>query len=245
MKQKVTMVKYLNGITPVGKVVSRYDQKYSAKCPSCDEPVETQDHLHQCPHPTREQWREQMKEAVLKIMEKYDSPAQLTKLWMDGLEKGINDDNDTPVECAPEYQSIKASQQQIGWKQMLRGRISKEWIKGQQQAMGETATKKKNASTWATEMVATVFEHWLKLWKIRNEEKHGKDAKERKEKERKQAIRELEQMYEDHAETREEAWILQRDLNEQKTKSTYTIRAIISNYKPVLEGSHQTQLETG
>jgi hypothetical protein len=142
-------------------------------------------------------------------------------------------------------QSIKEAQEQIGWDQLLKGMISKEWIQYQREAMGESATKRKNGSTWATEIISTIFDQWLELWKLRNEDRHGKDRITRKEAERKQVIRELEQnlMYEQVNTT--EAWILQRPLDEQKTKSTYTIRAIISNYTPVLEGSHQTQLETG
>jgi hypothetical protein len=245
-KKRVTMVKYLNGISPVGKVVSRYDRKYSAKCPSCEESMETQDHVHQCLNPKREQWREQFKEAINQVMEKYDSPAPMRKLWLDGLEKAISDDDDTLVECESNLQLIKDTQQQIGWKQLLKGRMSKEWIRYQKEAMGASATKRKNAATWATDMVSTIFEQWLKLWRMRNEERHGGDTTERKEAERKQAIRELEQMYEDHGDTQEEeAWMLQTELNEQRAKSTYTIRATISNYRPVLEGSHQTQLETG
>jgi hypothetical protein len=62
-------------------------------------------------------------------------------------------------------------------------------------------------------------------------------------------IRELEQMYEDNENTHE-TWIIQRPIEELKRKSTYMIRAAISNYRPVLEEpsleeSHQTQLETG
>jgi hypothetical protein len=76
-KQKVTMVKYLNGITPVGKVISRYDKKYSAQCPSCEEPVETQDHLHQCPHQARQQWRDHFIEAMKQTMGKYKTPLNM------------------------------------------------------------------------------------------------------------------------------------------------------------------------
>jgi hypothetical protein len=246
IKQKVTMVKYLNGISPVGKVVSRYDKKYTAQCPSCDEPVETQDHLHQCNNPTREQWRQQLKDSTLQVMERYGCTESMKKLWLDGIEKGLKPEEDTMVECDPTLQTIRDAQQHIGWNQMLKGRIAKAWIQYQREAMGEAATKRRNATTWSTEMVSTIFEQWLKLWKMRNEDRHGKDTKAKKEAERKQAIRELEQMYEEHGDTQEEeVWMLQRELNEQREKSTYIIRATISNYRPVLEGSHQTQLETG
>jgi hypothetical protein len=34
--KKTILIKYLNGIVPVGKVVNRYDKKYAINCPSCE-----------------------------------------------------------------------------------------------------------------------------------------------------------------------------------------------------------------
>jgi hypothetical protein len=243
LPNKTTMVKYLNNIAPVGKVVNRYDKKYPASCPSCEEEIETQDHLHQCSHQSRQQWREQFQEKMKLKMEKYKTPEYIVNLWINGMKKGMGNEEE-PIGSTPETQSIIEEQEKIGWEQMIKGRISKKWIKAQEEEMGDNATKRKNALTWATEMISLIFEQWLKLWKIRNEDRHGRDTATRKAAEREQAIRELSQMYEDHEQT-QEGWILQRPLEEQRKKSTYTIRAILSNYIPVLKGSHQTQLETG
>jgi ribonuclease HI/predicted RNA-binding Zn-ribbon protein involved in translation (DUF1610 family) len=240
---KTTMVKFLNDLVPVGKVVNRYDKKYPAQCPSCDEAMETQEHLHQCPNQVRQQWREEFKDKMRRKMETYKTSKNIITLWIEGMFKGMLNEA-TTIEGTPDTRQIIEAQESIGWDQMIKGRIAKEWILHQKEAMGATATKKKNALTWATEMISLIFEQWLKLWKIRNEDRHGRDKATRKAAERKQAIRELRQMYEDHEQTQEE-WILQRPLEEQETKTTYTIRAIISNYTPVLKGSHQTQLETG
>jgi hypothetical protein len=146
-------------------------------------------------------------------------------------------------------EDIIEAQEKIGWNQMLKGRIAHQWLNHQRDSMGNGTTKRKNAMTWATDMISTIFEYWLKLWKMRNEDKHGKDVATRREAERQQAIRELEQMYEGNENT-QETWIIQRPIEALKGKSTYTIRAAISNYRPVLqeptlEESHQTQLETG
>lgn len=245
-KSKTTMVKYLNDIAPVGKVVNKYDKKYPAGCPSCDEEVETQAHLHQCNHPRRQQWREQFHEKMKQKMEAYKTPEYIVNLWIEGVKRGMTN-NEEPMSSTPETQPIIEEQEKIGWNQMIKGQIANKWIQAQKEAMGETATKRKNALTWATDMVSLIFEEWLNLWKIRNEDRHGRDKATRKAAERKQAIRELENMYEDYGGQGqlEGAWILHWSLEEQKSKSTYTIRAMISNYIPVLKGSHQTQLETG
>jgi hypothetical protein len=168
----------------------------------------------------------------------------MTTLWLEGINKGMTN-SDTIIASSPALQHINEAQEKIGWNQLLKGRIAKQWIQYQKAAMGDTESKRKNAMTWATEMISTIFEYWLKLWKLRNEDRHGRDRKTQREAERKQAIRELEQMYEEHDNITQEAWIVQTPLEVQKEKSTYTIRALISNYSPVLKGSHQTQLETG
>jgi ribonuclease HI len=247
-KQKVTMVKFLHGMTPVGKRVSKYDKKYTAQCPSCEEPMETQEHLYQCPNPNRQQWRDQFKDAMKHVMEKYETPETMKRLWLEGINKGMMEDP-TPIGDSPDMEDIIEAQEKIGWNQMLKGRIAHQWLNHQRDSMGNGTTKRKNATTWATDMISTIFEYWLKLWKMRNEDKHGKDAATRREAEKQQAIRELEQMYEDNENTHE-TWIIQRPIEELKRKSTYMIRAAISNYRPVLEEpsleeSHQTQLETG
>jgi hypothetical protein len=90
---------------------------------------------------------------------------------------------DTNIECTPDLRQIKDDQEQMRWDQMLQGRIAYQWVKHQQEAMGDTATKRKNAMgpmTWATDMIAPIFEHWLKLWKMRNGDRHKQDATTRK-----------------------------------------------------------------
>jgi hypothetical protein len=164
VKKKVTIVKYLNGIIPVGKLVNRYDKKYSAQCPSCDELVETQDHLHQCTNPTREQWRVNFKTAMSQVMDKYNTPEPMVKLWLDSINKGMEDTENT-IECSLELQYIVEAQEKIGWNQLMKGRIAKQWIRYQHEAMGDAATKRKNATTWATDMISTIFDRWLQLWK--------------------------------------------------------------------------------
>jgi hypothetical protein len=173
-KNKTIMVKYLNDIAPVGRVVSRYDKKYPAKCPSCEEPCETQEHLHQCQHPTQQQWRENFHKKMQQTMEKYETPEPMAKLWLEGLRKGMMNDNNT-IKSSPDLRHSIEAQEKIWWDQMMKGRIAHQWVQTQKEAMGDTATKKKNALTWATDMVALIFEQWLQLWKIRNEDRHGRD----------------------------------------------------------------------
>jgi hypothetical protein len=69
--------------------------------------------------------------------------------------------------------------------------MSTQWINHQHETMGASSTKRKNAITWATTMIDTIFIHWLKLWKVRNEARHGRYYKTQQEAAKKQAFIEL------------------------------------------------------
>jgi hypothetical protein len=245
-KRKTILIKYLHDITPVGKQVHRYDPKYPAQCPSCDEPIETQEHLHQCPHIKRQEWRQETIHAVETVLESYNTPKELAELWLEGIKIAMDNRDDNPTARGNHLQQLIESQTKIGWPQLLKGRISKQWIHYQREAMGDNATKRKNAETWATTMIETILNQWLKLWTMRNESRHGRDYKTRQEAAKQQAISELEILYTHQSQLQpQEEWILGKDINEMKKKSVYVLRAFINNFSPVVMGNHQTQLETG
>lgn len=246
-QKKLIMTKYVNGIVPVGKVVNRYDKKYAINCPSCAEATETQDHLIICPNPKREVWRKNLIAQLKMVMDKYSAPPELTNLLLDGTKQAMLDPNtEGPEQIPTELTSVALAQQSIGWKHILKGRLSKEWITYMGNSIGSDATKTKNAITWATDIIKTIFNQCLALWKMRNEERHGHDYKLRREAEQNQAVREMEQLYELKGQIQpEDEWIFNIPIEQQKTKTAYVLQAFLSNYTPLVQGSYQTRLETG
>jgi len=55
----------------------------------------------------------------------------------------------------------------------VKGRISKQWISGQPDHIGDKATKKNNALNWATTVIDCFFTQWFKVWDQRNLDRHG------------------------------------------------------------------------
>jgi hypothetical protein len=81
---------------------------------------------------------------------------------------------------------------------------------------------------------------------MRNEERHGHDYKSKRKAESNQAVRETEQLYDFKGQIRpEDEWIFNIPLEQQRTKTTYVLRAFLSNYTPLVQGSYQTRLKTG
>jgi hypothetical protein len=224
--KRTILTKYVNGITPVGKMVNRYDKKYALNCPSCAEQIETQDHLLICPNPKREKWRTETRAQIRTIMNKYNAPTKFTDLMIGGIDQAILDPNTKGPENTPaELETIAAAQQRIGWRHILKGRISKEWIKYLELRIGDAATKTKNAGTWATELIKTIFTQWLELWKLRNDDRHGHDYKTKQESERNQALKEVQQLYKLKGQIQaEDEWIFhtpweQQQLNKVKIRT--------------------------
>jgi hypothetical protein len=180
-------------------------------------------------------------------MEKYNTSPEMTNLLLNGINKVItNPHTDGPENIPAELASVASAQSKIGWRHILKGRISKMWIAYLEQRIQNEVTESKNVVTWATDIIRTILSQWLDLWKLRNDDRHGYDYKSKRVSERNQAVREVEQLYELKGQVQpEDAWIFHTPIEQQKNKSTYVLRAFLSNYKPLVYGSYQTRLETG
>jgi hypothetical protein len=146
----------------------------------------------------------------------------------------------------PIVTTIATAQAVIGWGQMMKGRFALEWQTAQHDAMNNKSTKHKNAQRWSTQIIQTIFEKWLELWRLRNEDSHRRDWHAQRIATKEQAIQEVEVLYEYKGRIMPtQEWIFNTTVEEQKLKTAHVLRAFVSNYKPVILGSYQTRLETG
>jgi Reverse transcriptase-like len=244
--RRTILTKYLHNMAPVGKLVNRYDPKYPAGCPSCLTAQETHEHMLKCPCTKRAEWRDKFLTAIKGILEDYGTPLPTQQLMMAGLRHTLGLQDTLPTNIPLHMVPIATAQEAIGWSQMMQGRLAKGWKHQQLEAMQGNTTKYKNAQTWSTALVRTIFQHWLELWTIRNNDRHGRDWQSKRIATKEQVMREITQLYEykgmimPHHE-----WIFHTTLEQQQQKSTYVLRAFVNNYKPVILASYQTCLETG
>ena len=247
-KQRSTLIKYHHRILPVGKQVSKYDKKYSPSCPTCQDPIETQDHLHLCPHTTREEWRTSFMKTLMNKLDKIDTDPQLLDLMREGLHSVLfpHRHPDNAIKVPTGYEDLAANQADIGWSQILKGKLSIDWQIRQQAYLGDKSTKKKNGQTWTTDVVSTIFEQWLNLWNLRNTDRHGRDQASKAQAENLQAIRELYQLYDlKDYQPPELQWILAPPIIERLRWPTYAIRAFINSFQPILSKGYTDALATG
>ena len=166
-------------------------------------------------------------------------------LLLDGLDAVLFDKDLTQIPVPPHLEQVALSQSLIGWKHLLRGRISIHWARLQQEYMGDFDPKK-NGQTWATTVIQEILQGWLDLWTLRNKDRHGHDHQTKQQAATAQAHRELEQLYSLKGQVLpEHEWLFDIPLQARLGMKTYYIRAYLTNWKPVLEESYKERLATG
>ena len=242
---RTTLLKHINNISPVGKLVHIYDPKYPETCPSCEEPVETRHHLYECSGPQRLEWRQRFYQSLAKELGELDTYDPLRELLVRAIKAMVEGEEVATIEVPAGLEDLAAAQSAIGWRELFKGRLSNQWAHHQQQHLGRFKPKK-NGQTWTIKVAQTILEGWLELWKSRNADRHGRDAQTRAQVQREQALRELELLYSYKGQVMpRHDWILASPLDHRKNLKTYQLRAFINNYKPILEGSFTERLATG
>ena len=95
------------------------------------------------------------------------------------------------------------------------------WARTQDKHLGSKATTRANGSMWIIRVIETVLLEWLKLWKLRNEDRHGQDMESRRRAETSQTIREVKQFYAAHdgKVTARLQWLFAEPLEERRERN--------------------------
>ena len=122
----------------------------------------------------------------------------IKELLLKGLYLVLNNQTTEAITVNPAVADIAAAQQAIGWNQILKGRFSQLWAITQDQHLGSRATNRFDGTTWMIQVIELILLEWLKMWNLRNEDRHGRDIESKRQAETRQTIRELEQFYTVH-----------------------------------------------
>ena len=247
IKHKSTLVKYLNDILPVGKLVNKYNAKYPKSCPSCPAELEDREHLRQCQTDSRKKWRKECYSNMLKELNAQDTAPALQALLLDALDALLYDKNLDTINIDPSVADVAAAQKEIGWHQLLYGRFANEWKHAHNRYLGGRATSKKNGTTWTTTLATTWLQQWLNLWKLRNEDRHGRDEATEKQARDSQTIREATMFYQNHEDQvgQNLQWLFRTPLQDRIQGNINNLRIFIDTWLPVVEKSYTTALSTG
>ena len=242
---RITLLKHINNISPVGKLVHTYDPKYPQSCPSCEELIETRYHLYECSGVHRLEWRRSFYQKLAKELSGLNTMDSIRELLVRALKAMIEGEDVESIAVPEGLEELAAAQSAIGWRELFKGRLSNQWAHHQQEYLG-SYDRMKNGHTWSIKVAQTILEGWLELWQSRNLDRHGRDSQSKAQLDKDQAVRELEMLYGYQGQIlARHDWILATPLEHRRNLKTYQLRAFISNYKPILEESYQERLATG
>ena len=169
---RTTIVKHVHNISPTGKIAHRNNHHLPHECPACGEPFEDNSHVILCTHPTRVEWRQQTIKKLSHYAASRSDPV-LLDILRDGLIRYHRHLDPIPSTSYPQrYSILIAHQTALGWDQVYKGRWSTEWHRLQNIYESKTTT---HASDWIVGLGRFLIDQWVEVWKMRNEQRHGKD----------------------------------------------------------------------
>jgi hypothetical protein len=184
---------------------------------------------------------------MLKTINDLDTATPIQGLLLDVFDALIYGKPLDMIPIDPTVMDVMEAQAAVGWHHILKGRFVKHWSLALDKYLGSRGTKRQNGGTWITKVITAWFQQWLNLWKIRNEDRHGGDEATKRQAQDRQTIREIIQFYEHHT-TRVDPthqWLFDKTIQESIQGNISSQRIWLNTWKPIIEKSYTTNLETG
>lgn len=176
--QRTTLVKHLHDISPTGHIANRNNKHLPHNCPACQAPHEDNKHVLTCNHRSRLEWRAETLQKI-RLYEQNNSDPHLLDILTDGLMRfhrslDLMNPNSYPVR----YHDLIIQQNAIGWGQLYRGRWTQTWttLQNQYHRNHWNSTSSNCPRHWLLGLGRLLLDQWLKIWKIRNEQRHGQET---------------------------------------------------------------------
>jgi hypothetical protein len=234
--RRTHFAKLCHELLPAGHLVCTYGTGLPDYCPLCKTPKEDFHHVLKCYHPSRVQWRDTLFSSLKDQCYKLKTAPPLVEILITGI-TSFFEDRQFPIEdFEPAYRQLIREQDQIGWSQIFRGRLTMQWsLLQQDHYSGLKPVKGQDGTSWSRLILSHIFTQWLSLWDERNKARHGQDSTTRHVAQREQVCRELDILYTYKPSVlHRDRDIFFNDINEHKTKPTHAIRQWINTYQPLI-----------
>ena len=207
LSKKTHLVKFVHGILPTNSILHRREPIRS-RCPRCTRVLETWQHIWQCCHITREQWRIQMLTAVTTECTKLRTMPALQRLLTKAIRQWLVHDPSSDVSFQMSVEGYTSAvrrvifqQNAIGWDHIFQGRFSVSWgalqddYYARQARITDTELKCITGNYWQAMVIEIIWRQWFQLWNIRNNDLHGADKNAKAQAERQEVERALRDIY--------------------------------------------------
>ena len=126
----------------------------------------------------------------------------LQELLIDVLDRAIAG---RPISLSGPFSNLLRTQERIGWRAMLQGYWSVEWqttyLSTYEAPTTESRKDKQQwilaMALWQKRVLTTTWPQMIRLWTLRNEERHGRDAETKEQARREVLLNAIRTVYED------------------------------------------------
>ena len=179
---KTRIQKFVHRCLPTNKKLHDINQEHLPKCPSCN-CIETNEHVTSCNNTRRNKIRKTTKTNLAKMLDKLNTNGPIKECLLIGIERAFTEntepikDTELSFDQTPLISQALNEQQDIGWANFYRGRISKAWLIAQGAHSSKNSNQaKQDLEQWATKIITTIWHGFLQLWEERKQDQHGRDV---------------------------------------------------------------------
>ena len=167
------MSKQVTGFCGVGKMMCRWGHWNTNQCPCCDAEIETAQHILVCTDP---EMTDEFRECV-EVLETWFIDKDTCPEIADCIITAIARHKPTAFGLSADSLVEEAANQQdqIGWTNLLEGKISKLWRALQSTYLQELGSRN-TARTWAHGLIRQLLEFTHRMWLKRNHIRHKRAA---------------------------------------------------------------------
>ena len=243
--RQVHYSKLVHECLPTYSQLNKYDGG-ARLCPACHAMPETRDHILRCRHPSRQSWRRELMTALEEYFQQTDTYAPIRSLLRDALSAWFASEDDveiTPVLYPQELRRLVLQQNKIGWRQLFNGRFGENWCVIQDaycQRPENQAKKMRNQSglRWQTRLIGLLWDHWWRVWQLRNQDVHGNDKVTREQAARREVDTQLRALYESRYDMEPSVQqILETDVEQHVQRPVWLNRNWLAIHAPIVRES--------
>jgi hypothetical protein len=189
---RIRIIKFIHDKLPTNKRDHMKYKHHSEECAVCSE-KESEDHILHCKSETRKQIRSVWIAEMKHYLSSPHTHTDVKNAIMNELENWLNPGSKTitfrPI--SREIQQALETQQNIGWRNFVRGRISMEWGEIINTHIQIENITDETAEKWGTKLININWKYILQMWNLRNEDTIGKTLEEKTLKKKRKVLNEL------------------------------------------------------
>ena len=211
--KKTRIIKFMHNWLPTRKQMQDRDNTNDGRCSCCTSQFtiyEDEDHVNRCPNERITEARQKGMENLRTTLDKLKTPKQLTTVLLSAIsqwqalsrlqrERHIRwpEEASTGPFSRDELEAAFDKQAELGWNQLLRGRIAKSWTRlmATFYRLNHPKDKYLNATRWSQQLVKALWDLFEGQWLARNAEIYGANEEEAQEKARKELEKEIKHVF--------------------------------------------------